>query len=323
MPDRRQTLVFLSCMGFASPLLAQQAMRRVAWFGAGRPGVPSPFLDAMLLGLREKGWEEGRNVRVAQYLHEGSAQESEFIARQIVASDPEVIVAYGRDVLTLGKVQPPQPVVFAFSGDPVAGGLVKSFARPGTNFTGLSFMSLDLAGKRIEVLRELLPGIRRLGILARPEHAGEHQERAVSESVAGKLGLSVAYAAMEEAKGIDDALRAIARARCDALLVFPDGVMVAHSQQIAKFAIQQKLPTISGWDRFAENGLLASYGPNLRDSYRRLGHIADRVLRGAKPGDLPVEYPQTVEMVLNLATANALGLKLPQSMIARADRVIQ
>lgn len=323
MPDRRQTLVFLSCMGFASPLLAQQSMRRVAWFGAGRPGAPSPFLDAMLLGLREKGWEEGRNVRVAQYLSEGSAEDSMFIARQIVASDPELIVAYGRDVLTLGKLQPPQPVVFAFSGDPVTGGLVNSFARPGTNFTGLSFMSLDLAGKRIEVLRELLPNIRRLGILARPEHAGEHKERAVSESVAGKLGLSVAYAAMEEAKGIDDALRVIARAKCDALLVFPDGVMVAHSRQIAKFALEQKLPAISGWDRFADNGFLASYGPNLRDSYRRLGQIADRVLRGAKPGEMPVEYPQTVEMVLNLSTAGALGLKLPQSIIARADRVIQ
>jgi putative ABC transport system substrate-binding protein len=323
MTSRREALAFLLCAGFASSLRAQQGLRRIAWFGAGRPGVPSPFLDAAVLGLREKGWEEGRNLRIAQHLNEGSAQDSEFIARQIVASEPELIVVYGRDVLTLTKVRPPQPVVFAFSGDPVEGHVVKSMAHPGGNFTGLSFMSLDLAGKRIEVLRELVPSIRRLGILARPEHAGEHLERAVSESVARKLGLSVAYAAIQDAQEIDAALQEIRTAKCDALLVFPDGVMVGLSHRIAEFSLEQELPTISGWDRFPDNGFLASYGPNLRESYRRLGHIADRVLRGTKPSDIPVEYPQTVEMVLNLRTANALGLKLSPSVIARADRVIQ
>ena len=323
MISRRKTLVLLASAGLAQSLGAQQPVRRVAWFGAGRAGVPSPFLDAVKVGLREKGWEDGRNLRIAQYLNEGSAQESEFIARQIVASEPELIVVYGRDVLTLTKVRPPQPVVFAFSGDPVEGGVVKSLARPGGNFTGLSFMALDLAGKRIEVLREVVPSIRRLGILARPEHPGEHLERAVSESAARKLGFSVAYAAIQDAHEIDAALQEIGRAKCDALLVFPDGVMVGLSQRIAKFALEQKLPTISGWDRFPDNGFLASYGPKLRESYRKLGHIADRVLRGTKPSDIPVEYPQTVEMVLNLRTANALGLKLSPAVIARADRVIQ
>jgi putative ABC transport system substrate-binding protein len=320
---RRKTLVVLASAILAPGVNAQERVRRIAWFGAGRPGVRSPFLDAVVAGLREKGWEDGRNLRIAQHLHEGTVQESEFIARQIVASEPELIIVYGRDVLAMSSLEPPQPVVFAFSGDPVDGGIVKSFARPGRNFTGLSFMSLELAAKRIEVLREIVPDIRRLGILARPEHPGEHQEREVSESVASKLGFSVVYAAIQGAQSIDGALQKIGQAKCDALLVFPDGVMVNASDRIAKFAIDQKLPTISGWDRFADNGFLASYGPNLRESYRRLGHIADRVLRGAKPSDIPVEYPQSVEMVLNMRTAAALGLNLSQSVVARADRLIR
>ena len=323
MISRRQALVVLTSAVLAPSAGAQERVRRVAWFGAGRPGARSPFLDAVIAGLREKGWEDGRNLRIAQYLNEGTVQESDFIARQIVASEPELIIVYGRDVLTMSNLRPPQPVVFAFSGDPVDGGIVKSFARPGGNFTGLSFMSLDLAAKRIEVLREIVPNIRRLGILARPEHAGEHQERAVSESVASKLGFSVAYVAIQGPQSIDGALQQIKQAKCDALLVFPDGVMVGASERIAKFAIEERLPTISGWDRFADNGFLASYGPNLRESYRRLGHIADRVLRGTKPSDIPVEYPQSVEMVLNMRTAGALGLKLSQSVVARADRLIQ
>jgi putative ABC transport system substrate-binding protein len=321
---RRDALGILALApALASRAWAQPAVRRIAWFGAGRPGAASPFLDAVRAGLLEKGWEEGRSLEIAQFLTEGTPKDAAFIARQIIAANPELIIVYGRDVLTLYGAKPPQPVVFAFSGNPVDGKVVESFARPGANFTGISFMSLELVGKRIEVLRELVPQIRRLAVLARPEHPGEHRERAASEAVAAKLGMVVSYVPIEEASGIDGALQAVARAKCDALVVFPDGVMLGHSQKIAKFALDAKLPVISGWDRFADNGFLATYGPNLRDSYRRIGHYADRILRGTKPSDIPVELPQTVEMVVNLRTAQALGLRIPPTILLRADRVIE
>lgn len=319
--NRRRAIQFflLAC---STPAAAQRNVRRVAWFGAGRPGAPEPFLDALRLGLRDKGWVEGKDLEIAQFLTEGSPDDSAFLARQVIASNPEVIVVYGRDVPILHRAKPQQPVVFAFSGNPVDAKVVESFAHPGGNFTGMSFMSLELVGKRIEVLREIVPQIRRIAVLARPEHAGEHRERAASEAAAARLGIPVAYVPVQSAEGIDGALRAVATTKSDALVVFPDGVMLGHAARIAKFALEARLPAVSGWDRFADSGFLATYGPNLRISYRRLGHYVDRVLRGAKPSELPVEFPQAVEMVLNLRTAKALGIAIPPSLLQRADRVI-
>ena len=221
------------------------------------------------------------------------------------------------------RAKPPGPVVFAFSGNPVDAGFVQSFAHPGGNFTGISLMSLDLSGKRIELLREIVPQVRRLAVLARPEHAGVHRERAVSEEVVAKLGMTMAYVPIEAASGLDGALQAIARQNCDALVTFPDGVMVANSGRIAQFAVDAKLPTVSGWASFADTGFLLTYGPNLADSYRGLARHVDRILRGAKPSDLPVELPRAVELVLNTRTARALGVTIPQSMLLRADRIVE
>jgi len=201
--------------------------------------------------------------------------------------------------------------------------VVKSFARPDTNFTGISLMSLDLAGKRIELLRELVPHARRLAVLARPEHAGEHRERAVSEEICGKLGLSVVYAPIKDESGLDAAFQSIAAGNCDMLVAFPDAVMLANSKRIAEFALERKIATTSGWGGFADGGFLLSYGPNLEESYRRLAGYADRILRGARPQELPVELPRNVELVLNLRTARALGATIPQSILLRADRVIE
>jgi putative ABC transport system substrate-binding protein len=184
-------------------------------------------------------------------------------------------------------------------------------------------MSLDLSGKRIELLREIVPQVRRLAVLARPEHAGEHRERAVSEEVVAKLGMTMAYVPIQAASELDDAFQAIARQKCDALVTFPDGVMVANSGRIAKFAVNAKLPTVSGWASFADNGFLLTYGPNLADTYRGLARHVDRILRGAKPSDLPVELPRTVELVLNARTARALGVTIPQSALLRADRIVE
>ena len=309
----------------AAPILAaaQATKRRVAWFGAGRADTASPFLTAFRAGMRDSGWIEDQNLALSVFLTDGSPEDVDRLARQMVATNPEIIVVYGRDVNAVHRATPPGPVVFAFSGNPVDAGIVQSFAHPGGNFTGISLMSLGLSGKRIELLREIVPQIRRLAVLARPEHAGEHRERAVSEEVVAKLGMTMAYVPIQEASELDDAFQAIAKQKCDALVTFPDGVMVANSGRIAKFAVNAKLPTVSGWASFADNGFLLTYGPNLADSYRGLARHVDRILRGAKPSDLPVELPRTVELVLNARTARALGVTIPQSALLRADRIVE
>jgi putative ABC transport system substrate-binding protein len=200
---------------------------------------------------------------------------------------------------------------------------VQSYARPGGNLTGVSFMSLELVGKRIELMKELMPRMRRLAALARPEHPGEHRERAATEEAAGKLGITVIYVPIERATGLDGALQSIARQNCDALIAFPDGLMLANSGRIAKFAVEAKIATVSGWSQFADNGFLFSYGPSQNEGFRRLGYYVDRILRGVKPGDLPIELPRTVELVVNANTARALGIKIPDSIILRADKVIE
>ena len=309
----------------AAPILAaaQATKRRVAWFGAGRADAPSPFLTAFRAGMRDTGWIEDQNLALSVFLTDGPPEDAERLARQMLATNPEIIVVFGRDVNAVYRAKPSGPVVFAFSGNPVDAGFVQSFAHPGGNFTGISLMSLDLSGKRIELLREIVPQVRRLAVLARPEHAGEHRERAVSEEVVAKLGMTMAYVPIEAASGLDGALQAIARQKCDALVTFPDGVMVANSGRVAQFAVDAKLASVSGWASFADNGFLLTYGPNLADSFRGLARHVDRILRGAKPGDLPVELPRTVELVLNARTARALGVTIPQSALLRADRIIE
>ncbi|MEP6657745.1 MAG: ABC transporter substrate-binding protein [Betaproteobacteria bacterium] len=309
----------------AAPILAaaQTTKRRIAWLGAGRADAPSPFLTAFRTGMRDLGWVEGQNLALNVFLTEGTPEEAERLARQMLATSPEIIVVYGRDVNAVHRVKPPGPVVFAFSGNPVDAGFVQSFAHPGGSFTGVSLMSLDLSGKRIELLKEIVPQIRRLAVLARPEHAGEHRERAVSEEVVAKLGMTMAYVPIQEANELDYAFQTITSQNCDALVTFPDGVMVANSGRIAKFAVSTKLPTVSGWASFADNGFLLTYGPNLADTYRGLARHVDRILRGAKPDDLPVELPRSVELVLNARTARALGVTLPHSALMRADRIIE
>jgi putative ABC transport system substrate-binding protein len=324
MNTRRKLLLALAAALAAPPLaLAQEKLRRIAWFGAGRTDLPSPFLAALVSGLRELGWDEGRNISIIPHWTAGTPEDEERLARQMLASDPELIVTSGRNVVAVHQARSAVPVVFAFSGNPVDAGFVQSFARPGGNMTGISLMSLDLAGKRIELLKEIVPRIRRMGVLTRPEHAGEPRERAVSEEAARNVGLKLVYAPIRSEAGFDEAFRTIARERCDSLLVFPDAIMHANAARIAQFAAERRLAAVSGWAAFAENGLLLSYGPNLNDSYRGLARYVDRILRGAQPASLPVELPRTVELVVNLKTAKALGIKIPQSIFLRADRLLE
>src|SRR3984893_10152194 len=326
MMTRRRVLASLGAVvALPATVRAQTAagMRRIVWLGVGPPDARSPCLDAWRDELRDLGWREGRTLTIGLYYSTRAPDDFEALAREIVAAKPEVVVTQEFTVYAMHRFQATLPVVFGFSGDPVDGKLVQSFAHPGTNYTGMSYLAIELVGKRIEFLKEALPHIRRIAILARPQHPGEHRERAASEEAAQKLGLTVAYFPIREVAEIDKAFPAMRQDRCDAVVVFPDYTMFVNRELISRLALDAKLPAISGWPSFADSGLLLNYGPNLRDLYRGLARYVHRILRGARPEDLPVESPRSVELIVNAQTAKALGVKIPPSILLRADRVIE
>lgn len=215
------------------------------------------------------------------------------------------------------------PVVFGYSGDPVEAGMVESLPRPGRNLTGISYMTLDLVGKRMELLKEFLPRTKRIAVVASPDHPGDSAERRASQAAASRLGIDIDYFEIGRGKSIAEILAAIENARSDAAMFFPTQTVIANRVLIAEWSLKKKIPAVSGWAQFADGGNLLSYGPNLADASRRLAHYVDRILKGAKPGDLPVELPSRVELVVNQKAAQALGISVPPSVRLRADRIIE
>jgi putative ABC transport system substrate-binding protein len=304
-------------------------VRYVAWLGLGHAG-PSPYLDSLRTGLRELGWVEGRNMKIVAFWATGR-EDMEGVAREVLASDPDVVVTQELMAIAMLNLQSAKPVVFGFSGDPVDGKLVQSWARPGRNFTGMSYLAIELVGKRIELLKEWLPQIQRVAVLARPQHPGAHLEQQATEAVLKKLGLDSSYFPYQSesflpARDLSElgvAFRCILQDRCDALVVFPDSAMYEVSDSIAQFALQAKLPSVSGWSPFAQKGMLMTYGPDVRDLYRNLARYTDRILRGTKPADLPVEVPTKFYLAVNQKMAKVLDLTVPPTLLARADEVIE
>jgi putative ABC transport system substrate-binding protein len=216
------------------------------------------------------------------------------------------------------------PVLFALSGDPVELGLVKSLGQPGGNFTGSTFLSLELAGKRVELLKEAFPDLRKLAVLSNANHPGEQSEWRATKEAAEKLGIAPLYVPFAGANELDGALGLIRDARADALLVFPDVLTMVHRKKISDFATAHRLPSMFGWSEYCDAGGLLSYGANQRATYLWLATYADRILRGEKPADLPVFQPTKFELIVNLRTAEQLGLDLDKSSILfRANRVIE
>jgi putative ABC transport system substrate-binding protein len=324
MMGRREFITLLGGSAATWPLAAHaqqpERMRRIAWFGLGRVDVPSPYLDALRSGLREHGWIEGRNLTISTHWATGQ-QDIDAVAHTLTVSNPEVIVS--QELTIWAVLNAAVPVVFGVSGDPVDAKLVESFARPGGNLTGMSYQAFELVGKRIEVLKELVPQVRHVAVLARPQHPGEHRERQATQEVIDKLNMLLSYFPTRDLTKMDEVFRAVLEARCDALVVFPDAAMFAVSDQIARFASEARLPSVSGWGSFARNGLLLTYGPNVPEIYRSLARYVDRILRGTRAAELPVELPTRFELVINLKTAKALDLDVPPTLLARADEVIE
>jgi putative ABC transport system substrate-binding protein len=215
------------------------------------------------------------------------------------------------------------PIVFGFSGDPVAANFVTSLGRPGGNLTGISLLAVQLAAKRVELLKEAAPRISRLAVLFNPLHAGEDQEFHEAELGAQRMGLSIQQFPARTVEEVNAALEGMARDRVDGVLALSNLLVMRQRNAIADFAKKQRIPTISAWEDFAVDGNLMTYGPNLQHAWQRLASYVDKVLKGAKPADLPVEQPTKFQLIINLKTARALGLTILQSLLLRADRIIE
>ena len=321
---RRALLLALASFAAAPYAFAQQSgVLRVGWL-SNDGSARSPSFDAFRQGLRDLGYVEGRNLTIDARWGAGSSERLAQFASELVQANPHVIVTQGGPAaFPVKRAGATMPVIFGFSGDPVEAGLVESFARPGRNFTGVSFLALELVGKRMELLKEAIPALKRVAILANPEHPGEQSELRASQAAAKSRGFAVEYFAVRSAAELEDVLDAVPGTRSGAIVVFPDATMMRYSERLAQFALKNRIPAVSGWSEFAERGNLMTYGPNLRDSFRRLAIYVDKIAKGAKPANIPVELPTSVELVVNLKAAKALGITIPQSILVRADRVIE
>jgi len=325
MSTRRELLRALGAgaLGAAWPGRAQPAVPRVSWMSPTRAADGSLFLDELRGGLRELGYVDGRQVVLEAHWGEDSPDRTAKLVAEVIASSPDVIVAQGAMAVAMRRAATSLPIVFGYSGDPVEGGLVESLARPGRNLTGISYLALELVGKRIELVKEVLPGLRRVAIVANPQHPGDQAERRASQAAASALGLSLAYFEARNVGQLASALTAIETSGSEAVVLFPVQNVISNRERIGAWALKNRLPAVSGWAQFAEGGNLMSYGPNLRESSRRLATYVDKILRGTRPAEIPVELPARVELVVNLRAAAALGVTVPRTVLLRADRVIE
>ena len=300
-----------------------QSMARIGWVTAQQASSLTPYVEAFRSGLSDFGYEEGRNLILVLRYGDDHLDRVPDLAMELLRVPVDLIVAQGAANFLINKLALPIPVAYAFSGDPVSAGFADSLARPHANMTGITLMAPELTGKRLEILREINPALRRVSILFYPEHPGQDVERAYSQETAQRLGLAIDYFPTSNLTELSTALNKIAADPPQAISLFADGFALQNRDRIIAAATQLRLPVISGWPIFVESGAICSYGPNLRASYRRLAYYADRILKGTKPSDLPIEQPTKFELVINLKVANALGLTIPPSVLARADEVIE
>ncbi|KFG70761.1 ABC transporter substrate-binding protein [Microvirga sp. BSC39] len=294
--------------------------RTILWVST--EAQPDPFIDGFREGMREHRYSEGQTLAFTLRYAPGDPGALRAMLPEILALPADLIVSSGPAIVATRAVTA-KPVLFAISSDPVALGIAESLARPGRNFTGITFMSLDVAQKRVEILKELMPHLRTLAVLSNTTHPGEQLEYEATKRAAEALSLRLAYASFTSGADIDAALEQVRGSSADAMLAFPGGATRVHKVRIAEFARAHGLPSMFGSREHCEVGGLASYGAHQRTIYVRLAAYADRLLRGEKPGDLPIEQPTTFELVLNGKTARALGFEIPPSLLARADEVIE
>jgi putative ABC transport system substrate-binding protein len=321
--NRRQFLALIGPSLVAAPLAAEAQHAKIARLGVLLFGTPeTDSFPAIRRGLGALGYVEGQNILFEYRYAEGRAERLAELANDLVRSKPDLIIAAGGDVAPFAtRATETIPIVIITSADPVQGGLVASLARPGGNVTGVTFVSSELAGKRLQFLKEAAPGVTRVAVLWNPDHPdGEFPATLAAGRV---LGVQVESL---EVRGRDDFARAFAAAhsgRMQAIIVVSSRLMTLNRARILDLAAQNRLMLVSGWGPWAAEGGLLSYGPDLDVVIRSSATYVDRILKGTRPGDLPVEQPRKFELVISLKTARAHGLTIPPSLLARADRIIE
>jgi putative tryptophan/tyrosine transport system substrate-binding protein len=322
--QRRDFLGVLSGAAVAWPLEARaQRSAKLPTIGILGTDVSlwGPRTAVLVQRLRELGWVDGRTVAIEYRWSEGHPERAGEIAAEFVRLKVDVIVTNGPAVDIVKRKTSVIPIVFAIANDPVGGGLVASLARPGGNVTGLSNQSPELAGKRLELLREVVPQLHRLAMIGNVGYPSAVLEMGEIKETASRFGIEVAPMEIRRAEDIVPVFAA--QVPADALYVVEDAVVVSNRTRIITLALSARMPTIFQQRDLVQDGGLMSYGPNFTDLFRRAAEIVDKILRGAKPADIPVEQPTKFELVINLITAKALALSIPRGFLMRADEVIE
>lgn len=331
--NRRDTLLGLLALG-ASPLAAraQPAAKpaRIVWLLQGRPPISpegalttKPFVDALKQGLQELGHIEGKTFVFERRLSLGKAEDLPDLARELAAFKPDIILANEQFARVAQQAAPNVPIVMNYSGDPVASGLAKSLARPGGDVTGLATLNQDTSPKLLELLLAVVPEPRRVAVLANPVVPSYPLVLKNLQNAARQLKVDLVSIEVRAAAEIDGAFARIAREKVRAVVVLGDTLVFVQRRQIADLALKHGVASIYPVKEHVLAGGLISYGVNLADNFRRAATYVDKILKGAKPGDLPIQQATTLELAINLKTAKSLGLKIPQSILLRADRVIE
>jgi putative ABC transport system substrate-binding protein len=325
---RRELLVALGAGALASAgavcAQAPPTVRRIGLLSGFSPSTWAHSYQAFRLGLRDLGWVEGKNISIEHRYAEGRHDRLPDLAADLVRLKVEVIVTTATsDALAAQRATKAIPIVMVAAGNPVANGLVESLARPGGNVTGLSQMLQELSGKRLELLKELVPRLSRVAVLWNPDSASATLNWEEHQQPARQLGIQLHSLEVRSPNELDKAFEAATSARAGALAILPDPVISTNLERIVDFATRSRLPSTYQSSEFADAGGLLTYGPDRADLFRRAATYVDKILKGMKPGDLPVDRPTKLELVINLKTAKALGITIPQSVLFRADRVIE
>jgi putative ABC transport system substrate-binding protein len=325
MHSRRRLLSLLGTGLLAVPFRtsAQQPANTVPRLGILLFNTPQIDPIAPLFeGLKALGYEDGKTIRIDYRFAEGKFERLPDLAADLVRLKPDVIFAYGGDVAPHAKKATSSiPIIAMVSNDPVQSGLVESIGKPGANVTGLTLIYDDLAGKVLELLREAVPGISRVAVLWNPEHADpEFRE---TQRAAAAHGVQLQSVEIRRAEDFEAAFRAILDERAQGLIVVSTRLLFQRRQQIAEFVARNRLPAAGGWGDWTKDGLLLTYGPNTAEPMRRVATYVDKVLKGARPAELPIERPAKFELVVNLRAAKALGITIPPLLLARADEMVE
>jgi len=324
---RRAFIALIGGAAVAWPAVGRAQQRAkvatIGFLGPATPSAASNLVAAFVDRLSELGWAEGRNLTIEYRWAEGQSERYAKIASEFVALKVDLIVTWASaPVLAAKQATGAIPIVFAAQMDPVSVGVVASLSRPGGNVTGLSLQQTDTTSKRLELLREIVTNLRRLAIIGNIDTPGVVLEMGEIERTARALGIDIIMLKVRSAENIAPAIESI-KGRADALYVATDPLVLSNRTQITALSTEARLPTIFGSREYVEAGGFMSYGPNYPDLFRRAAELADKILRGAKPADLPVEQPTKFDLVISLKTAKALGLTVPAVLLVRADEVIE